>query len=64
MLRPIKLIRLVRKLLREDGDMRSRGGTCIFCERDYLEPHKPDCDMLLLYRYANIKPKRDKPFEY
>ena len=55
MLKPIKLIRLTRKLLRKHGDFRSRSGTCIFCEEDYTNPHKPGCEMLLFYRYANVK---------
>ncbi len=52
-LRPFKLVRLIRKLLDEYGDFRSRAGTCIFCEEDYINPHKEDCEMLLIYRYAN-----------
>lgn len=57
MIRPIKLIRLVQKLLHKYGDFRSRAGTCMFCEEDYINPHKPDCEMLLFYRYANVKPE-------
>lgn len=59
MFRPIKLIRLVQRLLRMYGDFRSRAGTCIFCERDYTQPHEPDCDMLLFYQYANVE-RKDK----